>query len=1198
MNTSLGRTVAVVLLLLACLSNQVSYAAQSLPFTLGAPFLTLPPLTLEGADQQWLEKRGVLRVGIAIADYEPVDITSDRNRYQGISADYLSLLSARLSTPVEVIGFAKREQGVAALLDGTVDILTSGNGFERGIESLAFSREYMPDRAVVVGRGDDPSLSPTLKGKRVVVLDGYADADVLHKTYPESEIILAPTLFSALEALNQGDADAFIGNEVIVRSYSALRPYLRLQIKFEAALPPVGFAFAVRQNDQRLRTLLDQALESLDESVGREILGRWTVGLGADITRQRISLSGVEQSWVRRHSQVTVATGQFPPYIYQDVSGRWVGLNVDILNRIARMTGLKFVYKSMSSTQETLDTLRSGEADMNTSLAENTERKQLLDFTYAFGGTSWVFVVRDDQSRDVTLAGLQGKVLALPTRHALEDVIRKEYPGITLRLVATYEAARKLVEAGQADATIQSEASAWLYPPGKLKVGRSVEGRWSPDRFSVVKSQPELLGILNKALEEFPVAEMRAIRLKWLGGVIVQPSIWQRIPPWIFWAVAVALLLLLVSLVWSSRLKYQIRQRLQAEEQLNDQLAFKRALLDGIPNPIYVRDLQGRLISCNRSYEDSFGVSFEQMNGRRLIDVDLIPKASAEQLHADYMTLLKTRQPVFSDRSMELFGKPIDAYQWTVPFYRADGQLQGLLGGWIDITERKRLEAQLKEAQRRAESANQAKTLFLSNMSHDIRTPMAAIISLLELEREQALRRGDEPAQGLEVARQAASELVALIGESLDLAKIEAGSVQLSLIPMPLRPFFEQTCELFQPQALAMGTQLTLDFEQQAEGVYNLDPLRVRQVLQNLIGNALKFTTAGFVSVRASVIAQDADQSRLLICVEDDGIGMTAEQQNGLFQRFAQAEGGNQSLLGGSGLGLSICKQLVELMGGDIRLASQPGQGTQVSVELPLTRSAASMPEDVLSSPAAPAEQALRLLVVDDAAANRLVLAQQLEYLGHQVVTAPSGEEALLLWREGGFAAVLTDCHMPGMTGYDLARTIRDIEQREQLGPVHIIGCTANALLDEGSRCEQSGMNALLVKPISLTQLQTQLAAVDPLERDDADFDIQTLHRMTQANAEQLKQMLLALRTNLREEQLQIGAAVTTQDWKTLAASAHRLKGVACLIDAVPLAKGCGQLDNSVRLQSEESLALAWTQLDASIESLCARLQPYLDDAL
>ena len=140
MNTSLRRTVAVVLLLLACLSNQVSYAAQSLPFTLGAPFLTLPPLTLEGADQQWLEKRGVLRVGIAIADYEPVDITSDRNRYQGISADYLSLLSARLSRPVEVIGFAKREQGVAALLDGTVDILTSGNGFERGIESLAFSR--------------------------------------------------------------------------------------------------------------------------------------------------------------------------------------------------------------------------------------------------------------------------------------------------------------------------------------------------------------------------------------------------------------------------------------------------------------------------------------------------------------------------------------------------------------------------------------------------------------------------------------------------------------------------------------------------------------------------------------------------------------------------------------------------------------------------------------------------------------------------------------------------------------------------------------------------------------------------------------------------------------------------------------------------------------------------------------------------
>lgn len=1191
---SIPRALGAALLLLLSTLSQIGVAAQSLPFTLVAPFLTLQPLLLDGTDRRWLNDRGPLRVGIAIADYEPIDITSDRNRYQGISADYLSLVSAKLSAPVQVVGFAKREQAVAALLDGTLDILTSANGYEQGFENLAFTQEYMPDRAVVVGRGDDSSLSPSLKGKRVVVLDGYADADSLHNAYPQSTIILAPTLYTALEALSQGDVDAFIGNEVIVRSYNSLRPYLGLQIRFEGKLAPTGFTFATRKSDPRLLTLMSRALAGLDESVAREVLGRWTVGLGADLLRQRINFNAIEQRWIRRNPQVIVAASQQPPYIYQDINGRWVGLNVDVLNRISRMSGLQFVYKPMASTQDTLDTLRSGGADMNTTLSENAERKQLLDFTYSYGGNSWVFVVPENHSSKISLQALSGKVLALPARHALEDTIRTEYPQITLRSVKTYDDARGLVESGEAAATIQSEAAAWLYPPGKLKVARSVEGRWSPDRFSVVQTQPELLSILNKALEEFPVAEMRAIRVKWLGATIAQPSIWQRIPPWVYWALAVALLLALVSFGWSSRLKCQIRQRLRAEEQLSDQLAFKRALLDGIPNPIYVRDLQGRLISCNRSYEESFGISFEQMNGRRLIDVELIPKASAEQLHGDYLRLLETQQPVFADRSMELFGKPIEAYQWTVPFYRADGQLQGLLGGWIDITERKLLEDQLKKAQQRADSANQAKTMFLSNMSHDIRTPMGAIIGLLELEREQAIRRGELPSQGLELARRAANELVALIGESLDLAKIEAGSLQLSPVATRVRDFFEQTCQLFEAQASAAGTTLELEIDDEIQDCYAFDPQRLRQVLHNLIGNAVKFTEGGEVSVRVKVDDVETHPPGLSICVQDTGVGMSAEQQQGLFQRFVQADGATAATFGGSGLGLSICKQLVELMGGHIAFVSDVGKGTRVTVDIPLVAVDAPVTEPVEPMSPSIAEHALRVLVVDDVAANRMVLTQQLEFLGHTVVSAESGEQALALWQDADFEAVFTDCNMPGMTGYALAQAIRETEAREQRPPSLVIGCTANAMLDEGTRCEQSGMDGLLVKPVSLAQLATTLEDVAVHPASDADFDINTLYRMTQANEEQLQRMLAALKENLLDEQRGIDVAVSAQDWKALAAGVHRLKGVACLIDAVPLAKACSQLDSCVRQQNSESLVQAWEQLDASIQSLCARLEPHL----
>lgn len=693
------------LLLLVCLYTRVGHSSENLPFALGAPFLPQQPLALDESDRQWLNARKALRVGISVADHEPVDITTDRNRYQGISADYLSVASAGLAIPVHVRGFAKRAKAVEALLAGDIDVLTSANGFERSTAGLVFSREYVPDRAVVFGRANDTSLRPALEGKRVLLLDGYANAEVVQRIYPASTIVLAPTLYSAMEALAHGEADALIANELMVQSYTLMRPYLGLNTKFDSLLPPMGFSFALRENDARLRRLFDRVLAEVDESLHREILGRWTFGLGADPARRQVSLNPVEQLWIRKHPRVVVASTQHPPYIFKDARGQWVGLNVDVLSRVSRLTGLQFVYQETPSTYSLLETLADGGAHMNTTLAENPERKQLLDFTYSFGGNSWVFLERANSGVSLQLADMSGKALALPARHALVEFIQTRYPQIHLLLVPTYADARQMVEEGEAHATIQNEAGAWLSPPGGLKVGRSVEGLWSADRFSVVKAHPELLGILNKALEEFSVTEMRAIRLKWLGAATAPPSVWNRIPYWIYWVTSASLLLGLVSLLWSSRLRYQIHQRQRAEAQLGDQLAFKRTLLDAFPNPVYLRDLQGRLVACNRCYEESFGISYEQMQGRRLIDVDLVDRDMAEQMHADYMKLLETQEPVFTERTLTLGARQIHTWQWAVPYHRADGQMQGMIGGWMDISERKRLEGELHEARQAAEQA-------------------------------------------------------------------------------------------------------------------------------------------------------------------------------------------------------------------------------------------------------------------------------------------------------------------------------------------------------------------------------------------------------------------------------------------------------------------------------------------------------------
>ena len=1190
-NAALKNVMRVALLSLLLCLFQTAFAAQSLPFRLVPPFVSLTPLTLDSQQRQWLDQHHPLRVGISIADYEPIDITSDRNRYQGISADYLSLIGAKLSVPIQIVGFARRNEAVDALRNGTLDVLTSANGFERGMERLAFSANYLPDRSVIVGRSNDVTLPSGLKGKKVVLLDGYADAQVVHRVYPDSDVILAPNLQSAFEALSQGEVDAFIGNEVIVRAYTALRPYMGLQIKFESALPPVGFSFATREEDSALGAMINLALQDLDDSVRREVLGRWTTGLGADVGRQRIKLSTDEQGWIRKHSRVTVVSGQHPPYLYKDQNGQWIGLNVDVLERISRMTGLQFIHREVSSTKESMELLRSGQADMSTTMAENSERKKFLDFTYSFGGSNWVFVVRDKDVSGVSLKSLSGRKLAIPAKHAMEDYLRKNYPDIKILSVTTYEQARQWVADGRADATIQSEAGAHMFPHDGLKVGRSVEGQWSSDRFSILNTEPELLSILNKALEEFPVADLRAIRIKWLGAVINQPPVWKRIPEWFYWTLVAALIVGLISLIWNSRLKNQIRQRLRAEEQLSDQLAFKRALLDGIPNPIYVRDLHGRLISCNRSYEESFGVSFEQMSGRRLIDVDLIPRLSAQQMHADYLRLLETQQPIFADRRMELFGRLIDAYQWTVPFYSADGELQGLLGGWIDITERKQLEVQLTEARQQAEQASEAKSAFLATMSHEIRTPMSAVIGLLELEREQAVLRGETPSQGLDVAYQSAVELIELIGDSLDLTKIESGSMQLALAVTPLRKFFDGIYRLFKASATDKGLGLRLEFAQEAEGDYWFDPMRLRQVMHNLLGNALKFTHEGGVSIQVDVCG-DPHRPCLRISVQDTGIGIDTEQQEQMFQPFAQASDHTAANYGGTGLGLSICKQLVELMGGRVNVESEPCVGTCVTVEVGLAR-VTPVRDNTSTAVGVPCVgRSLKLLVVDDLSANRWVLTRQLEFLGHDVVAVSSAHAALPQWEDGDFDAVLTDCNMPGMSGYALTETIRRIELDEQRRACPIIGCTANALSDERDRCEQSGMNQLLVKPVALNRLAQVLADIAPLRS----FDIDTLRQLTQANEAQMQHLLSELWKNLREESEILQPSVSALDWPVLSASLHRLKGVACLIDAVPLAKACASLDGSVREQARATLPRQWQTVSTAIDQLRMDIKSYLSE--
>lgn len=380
-----------------------------------------------------------------------------------------------------------------------------------------------------------------------------------------------------------------------------------------------------------------------------------------------------------------------------------------------------------------------------------------------------------------------------------------------------------------------------------------------------------------------------------------------------------------------------------------------------------------------------------------------------------------------------------------------------------------------------------------------------------------------------------------------------------------------------------------------------IDPLRFKQIVSNLLSNAIKFTDAGEVKL-ALYVTPGRDPSRLSVSVSvsDTGMGISEADQSRLFSPFIQASNNTQSARSGSGLGLVICRTLCEMMGGTLRLQSVLGQGTQVEVLLQVPRlEPIAMPIEPESAPLQ--SRSLTILVVDDYPANRLLLAQQMRYLGHQVVDAEHGARGLERWHARSFDVVITDCNMPVMNGYDLARAIREQEHLLGMKPCLILGFTANAQPEEVDRCLEAGMNKCLFKPISLKDLSDCLASVGGEEADALcgaapEIDLRYLRETSQGDDAQVQKMLAALATSNQQDMARLLALFVDGDRKGLMGLAHGVKGGARLIDARDVIQRCERLEDACAASHAPELTETVDALYQSMERLDELLAPYLDD--
>ena len=519
-----------------------------------------------------------------------------------------------------------------------------------------------------------------------------------------------------------------------------------------------------------------------------------------------------------------------------------------------------------------------------------------------------------------------------------------------------------------------------------------------------------------------------------------------------------------------------ITKRKKLEQELAHERSFLESITANLGKGVMVLDREERCTFLNPEAERLLGWTLAQLKGQPLHGQMYFcaGQAEGEDAPACPVCLCYALQECVSfdmQDDLVLVHKERGSFPaaMTVSPLFEDGVLRGCVAVFHDITQHKRHEAELRQAKEQAEQASQARSSFLANMSHEIRTPLNAILGFTEALLDTPLNPQQQ--RQLTTVRQSGRTLLGLLNDILDTAKLEKGALQLEVRDFSLRQLCQQLVDMLSLEAGKKALSLYLDYPPEEPEFFQGDALRIHQVLLNLLSNAIKFTAIGSVTLHV----RQGPEQWLHVQVQDTGIGMTAEQLSRVFTPFAQADASTTRRFGGTGLGTTIARQLVELMHGRLQVSSIPNQGTCFTVCLPLPPGQPVAATPMVASVALPP---LRILAVDDVPENLELLQLVLARDGHQVTLASGGQAALALLKAQAFDVVLLDLHMPDIDGFAVTTQWRAWQAQQGQAPTPVIALSASVLLQDRQQAFDVGMNGFAQKPLSVPCLQAEIARV------------------------------------------------------------------------------------------------------------------------
>lgn len=652
---------------------------------------------------------------------------------------------------------------------------------------------------------------------------------------------------------------------------------------------------------------------------------------------------------------------------------------------------------------------------------------------------------------------------------------------------------------------------------------------------------------------------------------------------------------------------------LNSQQVVHDQhsVVALRAVLNTVVDGIITINDRGIVETVNPAAERLFGYAAQEIIGR---NVSMLMPEPYHSHHDGYIKRFSaTSEARIIGIGRDVVGLRKDGSSFPMSLAISEmwiNEQQHFTGIVRDITERKQGEELLLHAKENAEKANRAKDSFLATMSHEIRTPLTGILGMLELLSLTHLDK--EQRATLDAAWDSGRGLLRIVSDILDWSKIEEGKLELSLRPTSIAHLFQDIVNTYSRIASSKSLTLLQNIDARLSSAHIVDPMRLSQVLNNFISNAIKFTQGGEIELRAELLNQLESGERIRFSVKDTGIGIAKDVQERLFQRYQQESADTARLYGGTGLGLSICQRLAEMMEGVIELKSEPGLGSIFSIvlTLPVTltpvEAVQNLHPEVVHQEVKPlctvSANSPLVLVVDDHPTNRNLLERQIKILGLRAETAENGKIALSMWRDGRYAMVITDCHMPEMDGYSLAIAIRKYEADNASPRTPIIAWTANALADESGRCDAAGMDDLLVKPADLTQLRKMLTKWLSISESDSNqiihsqrdvvsakitipIDYAVLDRIVTDKTEQ-NQVLKDFQSHIHADYSKLLEMLDQNDPAKVEDIAHRMKGSCRMVGAKYLAKACEDIEQAAQRRNIAEAIRLQVTLDKAIKQL------------